>query len=172
MGNLEDAELVEKIGKMVQEHFPSMVANELKEYLNTAQKSIGENKRLVSENQKLIAENKRLSDDLSKLKEKEFAVDCRGVELSLKEKELESKDKNLELVMVAYRNEQLVERVNELKTFVSLLVKNPRAIELLSTNHSETIPLRDNYGGLSYDTKFTQSNGTKEVVESKDENAS
>lgn len=158
------AELNEKILKAIQEDLPSATAGELKKFIEEANATKA---ALVTEKKA----KEELESKLTALKEKETTYNTATTKLKEADGKLafvEKRSFEIERELLEERLEQRNFVINKFDNFLSLLVKNPRAIEL--TSETRNVPVFEPYagGGGHHSTQTEYTSGTKETTETKD----
>ncbi len=163
------SDLDKKMEALIREKLPEMAANELREFIEEAQEAIKErdilaidleNKQEMAD--KLMRENQELTSTAKAVISQMKANETKSVELEKKEIKQETE-------MLKYKNSQLELRVKDSKEFLMLLVKNPRAIEYMSTSSFESIPVDRGNGWVEQHTKSSDKDYTKETLETKED---
>lgn len=135
-----EAELLEVIKK----NLPEQTAGELRKYIEEAQRDKAENERLRKELDEIRAEVDRLQKMADKFKSNiEFEN-----ELKKREDQVNENFRQLKVERAEMKAAEAERRGNDIFQLVSILVQNPRAIELINQNRS--VPVMDQYGSISY----------------------
>jgi len=125
--------------------------------------------------ERLKEANEILDKDNKQLRANEQSVNLLRQELtrqskaqSEKEEELRIIESNLKIQALEFQLKCKEEINVNNKEFMLMLVKNPRAIEYINVHEHGTVPYQDQYGGIVYGCSNKNTNGTKEIIESKD----
>jgi hypothetical protein len=157
--------MTKEIQEIIEKNLPSQVGEILKKTLEQGQK----NEQIVEQQKKEIAKLNSYISNLDKiiLNYKEF--DTQNSKLEIREKIVAETERNQIITQKTFENKELEKRSNDLFTLVSLLVKNPRAIEILTSASFGNQETSDGqYGGIRQFSNSKTTNGTKETTETKE----
>jgi len=166
-------EITNEIKELIQKQLPGLHANALKEFITEAEQQKLALKGAQELNKKQQAEivelgliNNQKTIELGKAKE----ILAREAQSLLERQvlELEKLKFTVEKEAYKFKYDLLTSSKNDVFNFLSLLVKNPRAVEILNTQ--QNIPVWENYpsGGGFHTTKIETTSGTKETQETKE----
>lgn len=157
-------ELNDKILKAISEDLPAITAGELKKFIDEANQ--------VKKDYEVA---KKCNEESVALLKQYKAIECKFDSVYKKEqdtiqllKSIEEKERKLALDI---KDEQIKQRdfvINKFEGFLNNLVKNPRAIELISEHAN--IPVYETHvgGGGHHTTQPKCTSGTREKTETKD----
>lgn len=125
--------LTKEMQEMLSKHLPAMQAEEFRKFIEDAQTT----KKKLEGMEKLLTSKDKQVEKL--LKQKSYFDKALGLynEAENKLKAAEQKDRNLsiETLKIQLSAEQRV--TNNMREFLSLISKNPRAIEIMNYSNSE-----------------------------------
>jgi len=132
--------------KSIKENLPAMVADQMLAFIEDAKKTDGKLEEALGRVDALSRALDALRDEKSKLEQnilaqKELAK--RATELDKIEKEVERRERELELTLAWKRNECLKENTEKLFDLVSLVFKNPIQRETII----KSVPVANQSGG-------------------------
>lgn len=167
---MSEFKLTEKIQALVDKELPKMEAESLRKFIEQAQRNEEELDKALQRisNDGVVIEG--LREELKKHADidlRKERVEQREKDLKEKEQELRLKESSFELKEAQYQLNQEKQNTQRIYDLVGLLVKNPRSIEMVTTNSS--IPNRDQYGNLYHDYRTEKTTSEKkETKESGD----
>lgn len=158
-------ELTDKLQEVLRQHLPEMQAKELKEFITQAE---GQKKSLLELQTILKAKEDQVAILLKK-KEQYDAITFKLAELETATKAAEEKERNLVVAGLKADLSAQREISSNMKEFISLICKNPRAIEIMS--HYENLqqqPYSGSGGTMVYPTNINRITEKKtESIETK-----
>lgn len=156
-------ELTKEIQEALKKHLPQMQADEFKAFIEEA----NYNKvRVTTLESTLKSKDDQVSKLLANKSEFDKAEAARhDAEVKLQLAEAKERKYDLDIRDQKIENQKFV--IDSFKEFLTLLVKNPRAIEMISEHRN--IPVFEPYtgGGGCHTTKSEWSSGTREKTEEK-----
>jgi hypothetical protein len=159
-------ELSKSIQELIDKNLPAQAANSMRNFIEQANEEKREYEDLKAAHKTLLAENRELKN----LQLTWVSLDTEASTLAAKRLQLDKLEASLTHEK-ALKNQE-VSLVNSAKadifTLVSLLVKNPRAVEVFS-QHSFEQSYTNSAGHWVQDKPGAEINGTKETIETKDE---
>jgi hypothetical protein len=154
----------EEILEVIRKNLPAQVGETLREVLEKGQKDAEKVAILSEEKSKCNDEIKSLNKIIREFDSKESKYN----DLTLRENALLEEQRNLKIKLLEFQNKELEKRTTDMFTLVSLLVKNPRAIEVMNKSVNGTNDAFDNLGCRQTLYSGSSEYGTRELTESKD----
>jgi hypothetical protein len=155
--------LEQKLKDLISSHAPEIEAGNLRKYIEQAE---ADKVRLKQLEVMLIKGDNRIAE-LEKLKYTSEDLERMGSNIEAREKVVIDKERNIEIETLKFQLASTKESKGEIFKLVETLMKNPRSIELINHNHTEGVPVSDQYGNTRVDSKHTHSFGTTEHKETK-----
>ncbi len=168
-------EHIKELEEVIKKHLPELAAKEMKEFIEQANKDKASLKGLEALYERTLKEKNEADKDNYALRSSKQAIEQQGVANEAKAVELDKKERNQKIDALVMQLAVEQRSKNDIFNLVSLLVKNPRAIEMFNSNenvYNNKQTFYDVNDGRNREQLIESSRnvvGTKEFKEEKDE---